>query len=132
MDEFKDGVRIYSIDKNQEEMTIYLGDLKRFHNEYLELKEIEKEHQRINGELRVENKELKGSLQTYEILLKTNIEENQELKNKIQILTEKIKKTIKFNKQFVEIEGCSNYVIKILEEYLKILGVEDNENKNNK
>ena len=25
MDEFKDGVRIYSIDKNQEEMTIYLG-----------------------------------------------------------------------------------------------------------
>ena len=58
--------------------------------------------------------------------------ENQKLKNKIQILTEKMKKTIKFNKQFVEIEGCSNYVIKILEEYLKILGVEDNENKNNK
>lgn len=32
------------------------------HNDYVELKEIEKEHQRINGELRVENKELKGRI----------------------------------------------------------------------
>lgn len=63
MDEFKDGVRIYSIDKNQEEMTIYLGDLKRFHNEYLELKEIEKEHQRINGELREEIKDYQKELE---------------------------------------------------------------------
>ena len=59
-------------------------------------------------------------------------QENQKLKNKIQILTEKMKKTIKFNKQFVEIEDCSNYVIKMLEEYLEILGVEKNESKNNK
>ena len=59
-------------------------------------------------------------------------QENQKLKNKIQILTEKMKKTIKFNKQFVETEDYSNYVIKMLEEYLEILGVENNESKNNK
>ena len=34
--------------------------------------------------LEQENKQLKGSLQTYEILLKVNIEENQNLKEQLQ------------------------------------------------
>lgn len=35
-------------------------------------------------ELRKENQKLKGSLQTYEILLKANVEENKQLKEKLE------------------------------------------------
>jgi len=103
----------------------YLSELKDFYKQR-ELEELEKER------LEKENEELKEEIKRCE---KANVildKEYIELQDRIQILTDKMKKTIKFNKQFVEIEGCSNYVIKMLEEYLKILGVENNESKNNK
>lgn len=53
----------------EDEHIVYEGATDIVYNlqqENQRLKEIEKEHQRINGELRVENKELKDRIKTYE------------------------------------------------------------------
>lgn len=38
-EDFNEGIKIYSIDKEQEEMIIHLGNLNKFHREYKELKQ---------------------------------------------------------------------------------------------
>ena len=45
--------------------------------------ELEKQE---NEELQQENKKLNGAIQTYDILLKANVEENKQLKNLIDII----------------------------------------------
>lgn len=69
--------------------------------------------------LEQENKQLKGSLQTYEILLKVNIEENQQLKEQLQQKEDIINKIIKkCNKE----KGRTDFDIFInLNEQLKTL-----------
>lgn len=50
--------------------------------------------QTIIDKLQKENKQLKGSLQTYEILLKANVEENQKLKEQQKEFMEWLEKYI--------------------------------------
>lgn len=51
--------------------------------------------------LQEENKQLKGSLQTYEILLKANVEENKQLKERLQQKEDIINKAKEFAKEHI-------------------------------
>lgn len=81
--------------------------------------------------LKQENQKLKGSLQTHEILLKANVEENQKLKadygNKAQVerdLLEEENKQLKEQLQQKEniINKANNYVIDNANIYLNFIG----------
>ena len=68
-----------------------------------------------------ENKQLKGSLQTHEILLKENVEENQNLKQK-----EFIEWLTKESKEIIRDAGYHQRICEdILEKYKEIIGVKD-------
>lgn len=68
-----------------------------------------------------ENKQLKGSLQTHEILLKENVEENQNLKQK-----EFIEWLTKESKEIIRDAGYHQRICEdILEKYKEIIGVEN-------
>ena len=56
----------------------------------------------LSEQLQQENKKLKGSLQTYEILLKANVEENQQLKENQQKLIDYLKEKINITDDFSE------------------------------
>lgn len=57
-----------------------------------------KDVQKAIKQLQQENKKLNGAIQTYDILLKANVEENKRLTQKITKALEKIKKYIKETK----------------------------------
>ena len=76
------------------------------------------------NKLQKENKQLKGSLQTYEILLKANVEENQQLKEQLQQ-----KEFIKYLKSMLSSEKDNFSVARvkdILEKYKEIIEILDN------
>ena len=60
----------------QEERRLWIKEYTKSHNEYVDL-------QKQNTELKEENKKYKGAIQTYEVLLKSNAEENKQLKDRI-------------------------------------------------
>ena len=71
-----------------------------------------------------EIQQLKGSLQTYEILLKANVEENQQLKEQLQQ-----KEFIKYLKSMLSSEKDNFSVARvkdILEKYKEIIEILDN------
>ena len=72
--------------------------------------------------LEKENKQLKGSLQTHEILLKANVKENQELKEQLQQKEDIIKKSKEYIKN--ELLCFDNESIEYIEG-LKILKILD-------
>lgn len=76
----------------------------------------------INTQLEKEKQELKGSLQTYEILLKANVEENKQLKEKLEKerntmenLKVLIKKVEQMRKACYSYEQYREYWKKVLE-----------------
>ena len=75
--------------------------------------------------LEQENKQLKGSLQTYEILLKVNIEENQNLKEQLQQKEDIINKAKELiHKHIREIEKLKLRIYP--KEYYELLEILDN------
>ena len=78
------------------------------------------------NKLQKENKQLKGSLQTYEILLKANVEENQQLKEQLQQkgnIINKAKEYCNFGiKEWITDDG---FVEEVLKDVLQILEKSD-------
>ena len=110
--------------------------------EYKRLKEIEKEHQKINGELRVENKELKKQLEENQNPLKgifaqvnddtllrdcgnMNAEIN-ELKNQQKEFIEYLYYQVKFQEEINDIHLATGFE-EILSKYKEI--IEDDKNE---
>ena len=100
----------------------------------IELKEIEKEHRKINGELRVENKELKKQLEKYEnpedmtlmmIWATEKVkDENKELKDRIDKAIEYInKKAIK--KEIQETRNIVNIIYSLKLNNYEFIELED-------
>lgn len=124
--------------------THFIKEIMRLQREYQQLKEIEKEHQKINGDLRVEIKELKEKYMKLEDKYIHNVSccneedcdlfcEHQELKGRINKIVEIIEKEIESLKDkkrmIMQILTPENgylktdveYEIKRLERYLEIL-----------
>ena len=80
-----------------------------------------------NEELQQENKKLNGAIQTYDILLKSNVEENKQLKEQLERSEKARKEAIKYlyeHSQYVdeygihyikENEYCVDYLLDILD-----------------
>lgn len=62
-------------------------------------------------QLQEENKKLNGAIQTYDILLKSNVEENKRLKDNWNKLKEYINKYIKYDKDGRKISKCLNAIV---------------------
>ena len=60
---------------------------------YTRLEELHDFYFKKYCDLQQENKQLNGAIQTYDILLKANVEENKQLKNNLNKLREYIKET---------------------------------------
>lgn len=67
-----------------------------------------------------ENQQLKGSLQTHEILLKANVEENQQLKEQLQQKEDNINKA-RDKIQEIAYGGNEDYYMEKIKSVLKIL-----------
>lgn len=61
--------------------------------------------------LQQENKKLNGAIQTYDILLKVNVEENKQLKDNWNKLKEYINRYIKYDKYGRKISKCLNAIV---------------------
>lgn len=60
MNRFDKGIPIYSIDEEQNELVVYLGKLRNFHNEYAKLKEENLGLKQANVELVSKNNKLQN------------------------------------------------------------------------
>ena len=78
------------------------------------LKEIEKEHRTMNGELRVENKELKKQLEATEEIVETHMKKWKAMENQQKEFVEFLEKMWK--------ETQDIWYIKILNKYNEIIG----------
>lgn len=65
----------------------------------------------LTNELQQENKKLNGAIQTYDILLKVNVEENKQLKDNWNKLKEYINRYIKYDKYGRKISKCLNAIV---------------------
>ena len=71
-----------------------------------------------------ETQQLKGSLQTYEILLKANVEENQQLKQQLQQRDNIINKAKKFVYDYKKQWTLNDDVLDDMNELLEILNID--------
>lgn len=115
MNNFDEGVRIYSIDEDQGEMIIHLGELRKFHDEYKKLKE--------------ENKRLKEKV----VLLQASEPMLEFAKQTYKDNWNKLKKWLEKRIKYYKIIGYVNTSIAlemVLDKTQEIEKGEINENKN--
>ena len=101
--------------------------IKDLSKENQELKEIEKEHRTINGELRVENKELKKQLEEADLelqLLDMITDENIKYKNQQKEFIEFLEHQVKLQEEINDIHLATGFE-EILSKYKEIIGGKD-------
>lgn len=111
----EDGIKIYSIDKEQEEMIIHLGNLNKFHREYKELKQ--------------ENQQLKEKINQYE-----NPEDltlfymwiDEKAKDKMKELQQRINEALEYIK-YCQTSDDDIYPVIEAEKMIELLKGEENE-----